>query len=235
MRLGYTAIRLIEFAIVLLMAYSSMYSFLNNALYDGAMLLLEGLLMKMNITTPISLDVFIRLSFFSIFSLILLYFYAKGKEVHFNRFYTLAWLLHLPSILYFSRIDWLREMGLFINFQIFKTSLSFSDTLVIGAILVSGRILLYYTARIKETYHELIERGASKDDVESAISAMTTFSLIFIVFTSAIAFIASHAIPLLASFFVPRVSSIPYPYIVLGAISLVAIPAIIIAYIHSRR
>lgn len=235
MRLGYATVRLIEFTLVLLMAGSSMYSFLNNVLFDEVMLFLKRLLMSLNIPTPIYTDTFLRVLFFFIFSLVFLYLYAKGKETHFNRVYTISWLMHLPSILYFSRIDWLREMGLLINFQLFKTNLSFLDTLVIGMILVSGRILLYYMSKIRETYLELVERGASEEDLEHAISGMAMFTLAFVVSTSVVAFIVSQAIPLIASFFVQKVASLPYTYIMIGGISLVVIPAILIIYIYSSR
>ncbi|MEM2568493.1 MAG: hypothetical protein QXT67_00925 [Candidatus Bathyarchaeia archaeon] len=159
MKLNYLAIRLIEFPIVLLMICSSMYSLLNNKIYEFSVLFLNTFT-QTSFLSPIYplLPTLLIIVLFSIS----LYFYAISRQKHLDRIYVLSWLIYLPSPLHFSRIDWLQALGLPINFQIFETKLSFTETLIIGMFLVAGRILLFYTSQIRETYLELLRRGEKR-------------------------------------------------------------------------
>ena len=238
LRLKYQFIRLMEFFIVLLMAGLSLYSFSKNKLRELIVLFLQWVLLiflRVDAYLPLFslLTLLTPLIIIMVFS-VFLYFYAKGRQKHMDEIYVLSWLMHLPSVLWFSRIDWLQILGSPINFQILETYVSFTETLAISIILVAGRILLFYTSQIREVFLELQGRGAEKDDLETAALGMTALTLILIGSSITVTLAISYLMPVIKSLLSHIIALIPYPYIVVGAICLIMIPACIIMYLHSR-
>lgn len=208
----------------------SMYSLLNNKIYEFTILFLNVFL-QASFLSPIypflpTLPIIILFS-------ISLYFYAIGRQKHLDRIYVLSWLMHLPSLLYFSQIDWLQALGLPVNFQIFETKLSFTETLVVGMLLVVGRILIFYTSQMRETYLELLGRGAEKNDLERMLLGMMMFTLLFVGSSAVASLVISYLIPIFRHLLNPILALLPYPYIVIGVICLIIIPLCIIIYFHS--
>jgi hypothetical protein len=99
---------------------------------------------------------------------------------------------------------------------------------------VAGRILLFYTSQIREVFSELQGRGAEKDDLEIAALGMTALTLILVGSLITATLAISYLIPIIKSLLSPIIAFIPYPYMVVGVICLVMIPACIIMYLHSR-
>jgi len=128
----------------------------------------------------------------------------------------------------------LQTLGSPINFQILETWLSFTETLVISIILVAGRILLFYMSQIREVFLELQGRGAEKGDLEIVALGMTALTLVLIGSSIAATLAISYLITIIKSLLSPIIAFIPYPYVVVGAICLIMIPACIIMYLHSR-
>lgn len=230
MKLNYLAIRLIEFLMVLSMVGFSIYSLLSNKIYNLAILSLEAFIQIEVLSTIYPLLPILPIL---ILFTISLYLYALGRPKHLDRVYAISWLIHLPSILRFSQIDWLQALGLPINFQTLETKLSFTETLIISIILVAGRILLFYTSQIRETYLELLGRGAEKDDLRRVLSGMMMFALLFVGSSAAAVLALGYLIPLVKILLNPIITLLPYPYIVVGVICLIMIPLCIILYLHS--
>lgn len=228
MKLKYRHIRLIELFLVLLMFGLALYSFSKNRVYDSMILLLQQLsaLLKVDVDQPIYLIIFIIIPF--------LYFYAMGREEHMDGVYMMSWLMHLPSVLWYSGLDWLKVVGSPLNFQVLETRLSFEEVLLISAILVGGRILLFFTCQIRETLIGLRKRGADESDLEAVIPGMTGFALTLVTLSTALALAVSYLIAVTKELFNPVVALAPYPYVTFGVACLVAIPALVIIYFHSK-
>jgi hypothetical protein len=249
LRLKYSFIRLIEFFIVLLMAGLSLYSFSKHMLHKLVVLLFQRALLivpQVNVYLPILnfLTMLPTLIIIIVFST-LLYFYAKGHQKDMDKIYVLSWLMHIPSVLWFSRIDWLQilwdivrttnsTLGLLISSQILETQLSFTETLLISITLVAGRILLFYTSQIREVFLELQRRGAEKDDLEMAAFEMTILTLILIGSSIAATLAISYLTPIIKSLLSPMIMFTPYPHIAVSAICLIMIPICIIVYLYRR-
>jgi len=230
MRLNYSAIRSTEFLVALLMICSSIYSLLNNRIYDFFILFLSRFL-QASFLSPIypflpTLPIVILFS-------VSLYFYAMGRQKHLDGIYAISWLIYLPSLLYFSRVDWLQVLGLPINFQMFETKLSFAETLIIGISLVTGRILLFYISQIREIYLEMLGRGAEKNDLEHVLPGMMMFTILLAGSSTAASLAISYLIPVFRHLLNSIITLLPYPYIIIGVICLTIIPLCIIIYFHS--
>ncbi|MEM2661200.1 MAG: hypothetical protein QXS74_07770 [Nitrososphaeria archaeon] len=231
MKLSYSTIRLIEFLIVLIMFFSSIYSLLNNNIINLTILFFER---SMQVSILYQLYPFIPKLLIIVLSSIFLYFYVIGQQKYLDRIYMISWIMHLPSIIYFSQIDWFQTLGLSISFQMLETKLSFTETLIIGIFLVAGRVMLFYTSKTREMYLELLGRGAEKNDLETILSRIIGLILLY-VGSSAIATLAiSYLIPTVKSLIIPITTFLPYPYIVIGVICLIMIPLCIIIYFYSE-
>ena len=231
MRLGYKQIRLLELIVIFLMVGISFYSFLKNKVYHLTSSALQQILF-----TLLPLEVHRELTLALLIAVIapLLHLYSKGREKHMDGIYAILWLMHLPSVLYYSGLDWLEAISAQLNFQVFETELSLGNTLLIGAILVGGRILLFLTSNIRKTLEELQKRGADEDDLMKVSSGMTFFALTIVTFSISMALLMSYIIPMIKALLNPFTGMVPYTYAVVGTASLIAIPVIAILYLYSR-
>lgn len=234
LRLNYLAIRLIEFFIVLLMFSSSVYSLFNNNIINLITLFFERFMQVSIISQIYPFIPIIPKLLIIILSSITLYFYVIGKQKYLDGVYIISWIMHLPSIIYFSQIDWFQALGLPINFQMLETKFSFMETLIIGIFLVAGRIILFYTSKIREMYLELLGRGAEKNDLEYILSKMIGIILLYVGSSTIATLAISYLIPIVKSFLILITALLPYPYIVIGVICLIMIPLCAIVYFYSE-
>jgi len=219
------------------MASLSLYSFSKNRLYESIASSLQQLLLALLWTEarqqlaalPIAPMIIIITMTSS-----LLYFYVKGWEKHMDRVYAMSWLMHLPSILWYSNLDWLRVLGSPLNFQVLETQLSFVETLIISAFLVGGRALLFFTSQIRETLVMLQERGAGDDDLGAAASGMTTLALLLVALSIVATLAMSYLMPMIKALLSPIIALTPYPHVVIGIACLIAIPVFVIMYLYSK-
>jgi len=221
------------------MAGLSLYSLSKNRAYELMTSLLQHLLLALLpaearqqlIAFPTALVTMIIVSIIAL----LLYFYAKGQEKHMDGVYVMSWLMHLPSILWYSNLDWLKVLGLPLNFQVLETRLSFAETLIISAILVGGRALLFFTSNIRDALTRLQGRGAEEDDLKVAAAGMVTLALALVALSTAMVLTMSYLIPMIKVLLGPVIALIPYPYVVIGAACLIIIPVIVIAYLYNSK
>jgi hypothetical protein len=228
LKIQYWTIRLVELTTISLMISSSLYSLISNRIYN---LIVAVILRVVPLQAPAQVLPLIPPLMVSASSL---YFFALGRQKHMERIHVLTWLIHLPSILWYSQIDWFQAVGFPVNFQIFQTRLTFMETLLASVVLVAGRIMLFYTSQLRETYSELLKRGAAKEDVENALSKATAFMLAFLVISSLSAIAAIYAIFIIKPILSPLLAGIPYRHIIIGIICLMIIPICIIAFIYNQ-
>jgi hypothetical protein len=142
-----------------------------------------------------------------------------GNEKTSSRTYDFLWILLLPSILWFSNIDWFKILGLPFNFEILAPNLPFTLVLATGLVLATTRIFFSFVSQIKNTRQELLGRGASELDAQNAfreqsrffsklILACTGAALLIISTASAAKIVLQQALP-----------PMQYPYVILGLAS----------------
>lgn len=228
MELKYWAIRLIELLVALTMLSLSLYSLVNNYVYYFFSHLLMVIL-----SLPIPVQILPLIPLIIVSALFLL-FYALGKHKYIDAMYVLSWLMHLPTVLHFSQIDWPRIIGLSMGFQNIQTKIGFMEALLISLLLVAGRILLHYTLLIRNIHKELLFRGAGEADLEKVLFSALTIASLCISLSLFMAFGISLLAPALKDLLAQALITLPYPYVLISVICLIAIPMCAIIYIYSR-
>jgi hypothetical protein len=200
----------------------SYYNFTHNNLYTSILTVLEALNVPQQLCTiilpAILLSAVLTLTLAGAFS----------KICH------LSLILLIPSILWFSNLDWLQILGLPINLQFFKTDLPFTYTLYSGLLLISSETLLYFFSQIKITRNELLSRGAEKVDVERVAMKQFAFASTLTALCTLATLVISNAAFLLKTTFQNFTKQILHPYITLGAISAAITIICILAYLRAQ-
>lgn len=86
-----------------------------------------------------------------------------------------AWILYLPSVLYFSKIDWLYIMGTGSNLSTLKSDLPEVYIVLNGAALVGTSLLIYSYGELRELRRDLLGRGGSAPEVDAACARNMLF------------------------------------------------------------
>lgn len=97
----------------------------------------------------------------------------------------LAWLLYLPSALFYSGIDVFRILSISANFSIFSSGLSFTMIAVCGILLACGSLASNSFGRLKTIRENFIERGADKAEVRRTLFYNAMFELKLIIVSGA--------------------------------------------------
>lgn len=164
----------------------------------------------------------------------LLFLIVFGNENVSSRTYDFLWILLLPSILWFSNIDWFKILGLPFNFGILAPNLPFTLVLATGLLLATTRIFSSFVSQIKNTKQELLGRGASELDTQNALSEQSRFfSKLILVCTGAALFIVSTA-STAKVVLQQSLSPMQYPYVILGLASATMLTICTALYLKSH-
>jgi len=200
----------------------SYYNFVHNNLYTLTLTALEALHVPQQLCAIVLL------------AILLVAFLTLTLAGAFSKICHISLMLLIPSILWFSSLDWLQILRLPINFQLFKTDLPFTFTLYSWLLIISCETLHYFLSQIKRTRNELLSRGADQVDVEKVtvkqFEFSSTLTALCILTTVAIA----NAAILLKTTFQNFTKQILYPYITLGAISATMTIICILAYLRAQ-
>jgi len=71
----------------------------------------------------------------------------------------LAWLLYLPSAMYYSGIDVFRILSISANFSVFATSLPYTVIAIAGILLACGSLATRSFGRLKNAREYILSRG----------------------------------------------------------------------------
>ena len=157
-----------------------------------------------------------------------------GSEKAGSTTYDLLWLLLLPSILGFSRLDWFKALGLPFNFEAFAPNLPFTLVLAAGLVLVITRIFSSFVSQINNTRKELLGRGASEPDMQKALGEQSGFfsKLILACAGTAVLIVvaASTASAVLQQSLPPE----QYPSVILGVVSVTLLTICTGLYLRSH-
>ncbi len=142
----------------------------------------------------------------------------------------LAFLLYLPSVLGFSRLDLLRVAGSMLNFGIFSSSLPPTAILVIGLVLACGGLLLQSFSRTRKARKSLLGRGADPAEVDHALSRNVVREARLIAMSAIIVFLIMAGVAVAAPAVLWIFQSVGFIYVLAGIGAAIILGLIIVAY-----
>jgi hypothetical protein len=200
------------------------YVFSRNQLY-------ASLIQNSNI--PSSLQVYqvpILLFVMAIFAVLIVF--GNGKLL--SMVFVLLGALLAPSILFFSKLDWLRVLSVQFNPGTVNANLPSYVVSAASLVLVATWIFLLYTSRIENVKKELLRRGGSLSDVEKAMNRQSVFTSKLLLGCFGIAFLIFGAASATQVFLGTQPAPIPYAYVILALIVTCALIACTVVYLRSN-
>jgi len=199
--------------------------FIHNQLYSTILKDLNFALPNINsYQTPILVLLFAGL-------LILIMF---GNEKASSGTYDFLWVLLLPSILWFSNVDWFKVLGLPFNFEALAPNLPFTLVLAAGLVLITTRVFFSFVSQIKTTKQELVGRGASEPDTQKALSEQSHFFSKFILACAAAALLIIMVASTARGVLQQSLPPLQYPYVILGLASATLLAICTALYLKSH-
>ncbi len=199
--------------------------FIHNQLYITILKDLDFAFPNINIyQTPILVVLFAGL-------LILIIY---GNEKASSGTYDFLWILLLPSILWFSNVDWFKILGLPFNFEALAPNLPFTLVLATGLVLVTTRVFFSFVSQIKTTRQELLGRGASEPDTQKTLSEQSHFFSKFILACAGAALLLVMVASTARSVLQQSLPAMQYPYIILGLASATLLAICTALYLKSN-
>lgn len=164
---GGTVQWLIVLIAVVLVLFMSTVTFMNSGLHEAADLLLENLTaflgMRMGADTIVVLLMII----------ILLAGAVNEKKLKWS--ISLAWVLYMPSALYYSKIDWLYILSAGNDFSLLKSGLPDVFIMLNGAALVGTSVLVRSFVELRRLRQGLLDRRGSAPEVDAACAMNLLF------------------------------------------------------------
>jgi hypothetical protein len=138
-----------------------------------------------------------------------------------------GWMMLLPSMLYYSSVDWFLSLGLTITFGDMSNNLPGWMIFLNGLLLITTSLLLRSYMQLRIVRGNLIERGAERKELDDNLRRELSFSAAIV----GACCLGTAAIAVLAVILTPAFSDLssvsPYLYLVIG----LAVELIIIAFI----
>jgi hypothetical protein len=142
----------------------------------------------------------------------------------------LSFLLYMPSVLGFSRMDLLRVAGSILNFGLFSSSLPPAVIIVIGLGLACGGLLLQSFSRMRKARQNFLERGADPGEVDHALSRNVLLEARLIAASAAVVLLIVAGVSVAAPAMLGILQSVGFIYILAGIGAAVILGLIILAY-----
>ena len=147
----------------------------------------------------------------------------------------LAWVLYIPSAMYFSGIDVFRILSISANFSIFTTQLSYTVIAIAGLLLACGSILIRAFGRLKKSREYFLSRGGGREEVSRALFRNAIFEvrqaltagIIILLF----AFVARYIGPAMQSILKPA----GYTYLLAGLAAIALLALVLILLLWPRK
>jgi hypothetical protein len=219
------AMRLTQFAAAVAVLSLVLEVFAHNQLYST-------ILTRLNFALP-NISTFqipiLALLFAGLLTLILF-----GNEKVSSRTYDFLWILLLPSILWFSSLDWLKMLGSPFNFGAFAANLPFAVVLAAGVVLVTTRIFFSFVSQVKNTRQELLGRGASVTDTQEAFNGQSRFFSKLILACAGAALLIITTASTARAVLQQSLPTMQYPYVILGLASATVLTVCTALYLKSH-
>jgi len=147
----------------------------------------------------------------------------------------LAWLLYLPSVLYYSGIDVFRILSISANFGIFSSDLSFTVIAMTGILLaclsLAGRAL----SRLKKERESYLSRGADRPEVRRALFHNAMFEIRLVVVAGAVTAIFAYMAQYAGQNMQAILKSVGFSYLLAGLAAIVLLVLVLILFLWPHK
>jgi hypothetical protein len=146
-----------------------------------------------------------------------------------------SWMMLLPSLLYYSSIDWFLSLGLDLSFGDLSNSLPGWMIFFNGLLLVTASLLLRSYLQLRDVRRNLTERGAIREEIDVNLRKGLAFNFAIIGACSLGAVVISVLVVILTPAFSDLSSVSPYLYLAVGLIVELIIIAFIVRFLKYGR
>jgi hypothetical protein len=166
-------------------------------------------------------------------ALLLLFVLALGMMNEKRLFLSLiaAWILLVPSLLYFSALDWMKALNLVYDFHDMANRLPNYVIFLNGALLVATGLLLRSHAHVDGVWENLLRRGASPDQVRSAVGRNLAFLYKMIAISTLGCMVVAGLVILIAPAFSALFDGSEIAYVVVSVVTGVFLVAVLGSFI----
>jgi hypothetical protein len=155
--------------------------------------------------------------------------WKKGTEGGFARIFSLNMLLFFPAILDFSRFNW---VGLVIGF-VPDPGVGALWVFGVGLLLQINYLWIRHTLRFRSTRKDLLQRGATDEDINKISSGQMWYLTILMMGTALITGSIYVVTPLVRRYISEYIDYIPNPNMVIGLFTVIILSISIILYLRS--
>jgi hypothetical protein len=146
-----------------------------------------------------------------------------------------SWMMLLPSLLYYSSIDWFLSLGVNLSFGDLGNSLPGWLIFLNGLLLVTASLLLRSYLQLRDVRRNLIERGALREEMDVNLHKDLAFNAAIIGACS----LGAAAIAVLVLVLTPAFSDLssvsPYLYLGIGLVVELIIITFIVRFLKYGR
>jgi hypothetical protein len=146
-----------------------------------------------------------------------------------------GWVMLIPAILFFSKIDWMYLAGMPGNFSLFSNALPEVYIFLNGVALICASLLFRSHIHLIWLRSKLARRGASSEDLNPAMRANFFFLLILVAMSAGAAALIAGAVGIITPAFSIASGAAADAYLIVGLIANAAIIAVFSIYIWKSR
>ncbi len=146
-----------------------------------------------------------------------------------------GWMLLIPAILFYSKIDWMYLMGLPVDFSLFHNDLPQVYILLNGVALFCASLLFRSHLHLSWIRKTLAGRGASKEDLDKAVQGNFIFLVVLVALSAGAAALIGAAVGLIIPALSVASGALGYAYLVIGLVANAAIVAVFGLYIWKSK
>ena len=156
-------------------------------------------------------------------------FWRKGDEVWFGRIFSLNMLMFFPSVLDFSKFNWI---GLIFDL---KPSPGVTHLWVfsVGLLLQVSYLMLRYTVRFRYVRGELRGRGSNEIDINNITRGQVSYLILLTSITAGLTAVVYVVIPYLTNVAIKPLTDLPVPHMLIGFLVVTFIAATLVIYLRS--
>lgn len=227
-------VRSFEAIITILGSFLAVNSFFSTSLYRAISESLVGLLGRYNVLTTSTQDVtlYAPIMLSTLVFLVVIYDYAVGKPENMIDIYEINLVLITPELLGFSKINWLNLIEIT---QVIEPTRGPTYVFFTGVIVLFGYVCLLFTARARETYGELEDRGVGPRQLNSIFLQQNKASILLALASAAVSGIIFICLPTLASMLISFTSGVGYGYLVFGTAAVAVIFLSVVTYLIEQN
>lgn len=220
-------IRLTQTIIVAILVITAIYAFSQTTIYSILInffaLGLRSLIPSFN-NHQLLAQAITLLTFFSISLIIGL----VGKRNRIGLLCFIAFVLYIPSVEPFSKIDWLYYIGIRNTLEV---HLPMVQVLLCGIIIMFCYLSLICLSRINETKRELTNRGGDVDDIDKIANSQIFFTFIVIAFAAFATLLAGGLLMIGNSALTTLIAGTGFAGLILGIGSVAVLSGLIFYYL----